>query len=58
MTWSDGATMLALLMDKAYKSENLETSGGGTEKGTDSALGLPRRSAVLPAATPDPRSEQ
>ena len=32
--------MLALLMDKGYKSENLETSGGGTEKGTDSALGI------------------
>lgn len=50
--------MLALHMDKGYKSEKLETSGGGTEKERDSALGPPRRSAVLPAATPDPRSEQ
>lgn len=47
MTWSDGAAMLALHMDKGYKSENLETSGGGTEKEMDSALGHPRRSCQL-----------
>lgn len=58
MSPSDRATMLALHMDKGYKSEKLETSGGGTEKERVSALGPPRRSAVLPAATPDPRSEQ
>ena len=50
--------MLALHMDKGYKSEKLETSRGGTEKERDSALGPLRGSTVLPAATPDPRSEQ
>lgn len=42
-----GAAMLALQIDRNYKSEGLETSGGGTEKEMDSALGHPRRSMVL-----------